>query len=248
MPTSAIGPLLGSGKIAEVFEYGDEVLKLYRSPDAKAQAFGEAATLAIVGSHGLPSPVVHQVASFDGRWGLVMSRAPGEALGAMVMADPTLVPAALEEMVKLHLRIHAKADTRLRPLKSRLVANIARAPQLDPKLAQKLLTGLAQMPEGDRLCHGDFHPWNIMGPPGATMIVDWPDCMSGSPAADVCRTFVLLVAPVPELAHDYVVRYSEAGGIDCDEILAWLPYVAAARLAENVPNEEEGLLRMAGAD
>jgi hypothetical protein len=248
VPISAIGPLLGSGKIAEVFAYGENVLKLYRSPEAKAQAFGEAATLAIVGSHGLPSPEVHEVGSFDGRWGLVMSRAPGEALGTMVTDDPILVPAALEEMVKLHLRIHVQSETRLRPLKSRLAANIARASQLTPERAQRLIAGLTQMPDGDRLCHGDFHPWNIMGPPGATMIVDWPDCTSGPPAADVCRTFVLLISPVPELAHDYVVRYSEASGILRDEILAWLPYVAAARLAENVPNEEEALLRMAGAD
>ncbi len=104
------------------------------------------------------------------------------------------------------------------------------------------------MPDSDRLCHGDFHLRNIMGPHGATTVIDWPDCTTGPPAADVCRTFVLLVAPVPELAHDYVVRFAEASGISRDEILAWLPYVAAARLVENVPNEEEGLLRIAGAD
>lgn len=43
---NAIGRLLGSGKEAEVFEYGDLALKLYRSIASKASAFREAGNLA----------------------------------------------------------------------------------------------------------------------------------------------------------------------------------------------------------
>jgi hypothetical protein len=245
MSSPAIGPLLGSGNVADVFEYGEHVLKLYKSPAARAQAFSEAAVTAIVGSHGLPVPAIHSAGNFDGRWGVVMDRAPGIPLAKLVEADRSLVPAGIEDMVRHHLSMHAKAETRLRPLKARLGTNIALATQLDEPLREKLLAGLAGLPDGDRICHGDFHPLNIMGPPGASMIVDWPDATSGPPAADVCRSYVLLKPHAPEVAENYVERYAAAAGLTTAEILAWLPYVAAARLVENVPGETEGLLAMA---
>jgi hypothetical protein len=243
--THEIGPLLGSGNIAEVFEYGEHVLKLYKSPAARAEAFAEAATTAIVGSHGLPVPAIHSAGNFGGRWGIVMDRAPGMPLAKIVEADRSLVPAAIDEMVRHHLAMHGKTETRLRPLKARLASNIGRAPQLDEPLRAKLLAGLKTLPDGDRICHGDFHPLNIIGPPGASMIVDWPDATSGPPAADICRSYVLLKPHAPDVAEIYVERYAAEAGLTKAEILLWLPYVAAARLVENVPGEAEGLVAMA---
>ncbi len=72
-----IGRPPGSGKEAEVFEYGVLALELYRHPASKASAFREEANLAIVERLSLPAPKVHAVSAFDGRWGVVMERAPG---------------------------------------------------------------------------------------------------------------------------------------------------------------------------
>lgn len=241
-----IGPLLGSGKMAEAFHYGDHVLKLYRDPANRSVAFGEAAILAIVGEHRLPTPAVHQAGPYVGRWGLVMDRAPGQPLASLAAADPTLVPAALEAMVHLHLAIHARTEVRLSPLKPRLADRIGRAPQLDAAMRAGLLARLAQLPEGNRLCHGDFHPFNIIGPPGAAMVVDWPDATSGPPAADVARSYVLMRHGAGhDLADAYLQRYLAASALTEADIRAWLPIIAAARLAENVPEENERLLALA---
>ena len=40
MARPEIGHLLGSGKMAEAFHYGEHALKLYRHPDARSVAFG----------------------------------------------------------------------------------------------------------------------------------------------------------------------------------------------------------------
>jgi hypothetical protein len=161
-----IGPRLGSGKMAEAFHYGDHVLKLYRDPSSRSVAFGEAAILAIVGEHGLPTPAVHEAGPYAGRWGLVMDRAPGQPLASLATADPALLPAALEAMVSLHLAIHARTEVRLSPLKPRLAERLRQAPGLVAALREALLARLAELPAGTRLCHGDFHPFNIIGPPG----------------------------------------------------------------------------------
>jgi len=242
-----IGPLLGAGKEAEAFEYGEHVLKLYRKPGARSTAFAEAAILSIVADHGLPTPAVHEAGRYGDRWGLVMSRAPGKPLAVLATDDPAIVPAALDAMVALHVRVHAETELRLHPLVLRIADRIAAAPQLDDILRRRLLGTLAALPDGNRLCHGDFHPFNLIGPPKTAVIVDWPDATSGPPTADACRSYLLMLQGAPQFADPYLDRYTAASGFARPDILAWLPVLAAARLCENVPEEAARLLELARA-
>jgi hypothetical protein len=51
-----VGPLLAAGNVAEVFEWGSRVVKLYRLAAAKPVVFREAAIHAVVEAMGLPVP------------------------------------------------------------------------------------------------------------------------------------------------------------------------------------------------
>ncbi len=242
-----IGPLIGSGKVAETFEYGSDALKLYRNPEARSTAFAEAAILAIVGDHGLPVPQAIGAGHFAGRWGLVMSRASGRPLAELALSDAALVPAVLDAMVALHLRVHRQTELRLHPLKLRLADRLAAAPRLGDGLRRRLLALFATLPDGNRLCHGDFHPFNLIGSPADATIVDWPDATAGPPAADACRSYLLMLQGGAQFAEPYLERYAAASGLARGDILAWLPVLAAARLCENVPEEEDRLLELARA-
>ncbi len=247
MDERAIGPRLGSGKEAEVFELGALVLKLYRRPAAKPSAFREAATLALLEPLGLPVPRVGEVIATGGRWGLTMSRAAGMSFGAAIRADPALAPRCLEAMAAVHHRIHAAGGDRLPDLKAGLARNIDRAEPLGPARRRRLRDRLATLPDGRRLCHGDFHPDNVVGAPDAAIVIDWLDAACGSPLADVCRSYVLMARARPDLAEAYVGAYAAATGSSRDDIMAWLPVVAAARLAEGVPGAEAALLALVDA-
>jgi aminoglycoside phosphotransferase (APT) family kinase protein len=241
-----IGRLLGSGKEAEVHEYGGLVLKLYRSTASKSAAFREAANLAMLEPLALPAPKVHAVGKYNDRWGLVMDRAPGCCF-ADEMTSAAQTSMYLDEMVRLHRQMHDRSAARLSSLRARLAANIRDAERLDAACRDRLLVKLEAMPDGDRLCHGDFHPWNILGSPGQAVIVDWLDACHGNPAADVCRTYLLMRHTAPAIANAYVAAYARASGLDPADIFAWLPLIAAARLAEGVAKEEDELTRLAGA-
>ncbi len=241
---ASLGQLLGSGKLAEVFEFGGLVAKLYRSLASKDTAFREAAALALAQSLGLPVPSVRAVKRFADRWGIVMDRVEGPAFAEAIKREHDRLPAYLAEMVHLHMRVHSQADARLGSMKARLRANIGAATMLGVARQRILLDGLAALPDGDRLCHGDFHPWNIIGPLGHELIVDWLDACSGAPAADVCRSYVLMRPHLPDFASAYVDTYAAASGESRERILRWLPFVAAARLAEDVPDEADGLMAM----
>jgi aminoglycoside phosphotransferase (APT) family kinase protein len=227
-----------------VFAYGAQVVNLYPPGVPGTAAFREAANLAIVAEARLPAPAAHAVQRFGERWGLVMDRAAGATFAEAMLADRERTGACLEAMAGLHLQMHRASVFGLPDLKSRLAQKIGRA-DLAPDLQRRLLDALAALPGGDRICHGDFHPYNLLGTPERAMVVDWLDASSGPPAADVARSHLLIGARLPELADAYLAVYGAVSGLRRDDILVWMPVLAAARLVENVPEESDRLMALA---
>ena len=239
-----IGALLAVGNIAEVFEWGPRALKLYKSAMAKPAAFREAAIHAVAEALGLPVPRVWSAQEIGGRWGLVFDRVKEPSFAEQMLNNPDQVPRYLKCMVRLHRRIHAHAAIQLAGLKVRLAANIASTNLLDEPRKQRLLGGIADMPDRDRLCHGDFHPMNIVGDLAQPVVIDWPDASRGDPAADVCRSYLLLKLHFAQIAAPYLDAYCRGSGMRRQTMLRWLPYIAAARLAGDVPSELDDLLEI----
>jgi len=244
MDDALLGEQLGAGKEAEVFAFGTRVAKIYRPAAGKAVAFREASIIAMVETTGLPVPAVAGVRTFGQRWGLIMDRAEGPPFAATMREKPHSIRGHVAAMADLHRTIHSKALPHLTNLKRRLKRNIVRASLADEE-QRRVLAHLAKLPDGDALCHGDFHPFNIMGRPGAALIVDWLDAASGDPAADLARSYVLMHGMSPALAVAYVDAYTSRSAVSRKAVEAWVPVVAAARLSEGVPAEQVALLEMA---
>jgi aminoglycoside phosphotransferase (APT) family kinase protein len=244
MSPLALGSLIGIGKEAEIFEYGTGVLKVYNATAPKRAAFREAALLALVESLGLPVPEVYGVWPIADRWGVAMSRADGPSFAEAMLHQPDQLAAYLNEMALLHLRVHGHRALQFPAAKPRLAADIEKAEILGKARREALLRRLEAMPDADRLCHGDFHPFNVLGPPGQAIIIDWPNAGRGDPAADVCRAYVLIRHVAPDVAGAYVDSYAGVSNSDVGAIFEWLPLIAAARLSEGVQGEEAELIEM----
>jgi hypothetical protein len=240
-----LGAPIGAGKEAEVYLYRPGwVVELTRWRKDHGPARRENAILRALAPTGL-APATQGVVEIEGRWGVVMEHVTGPVL-AVRLGAPSGVGAVLEVMVELHRRMHEQvAPPGLPPLKERLVRNISGARYVDEPTRRRLLDSMPALPDGDRLCHGDFHPYNILGTGTKARIVDWLDASVADPAADVCRTYVLIGAVNTDLAQAYVDAYVAATGMDRMAVYAWLPVVAAARLAEKVPKETPRLLALA---
>jgi len=239
-----LGRLLATGNTAQIFECGSRVIKVYKSSAAKRAAFLEAARSAAVEALGLPVPRVWGVHEVGGRWGLSFDRVTQKSFAEQMLGNWNDVPQYLRCMARLHMRIHSHQAIQFAGLKVTLAANIAATPLLDLPRKQELLDAIGDMPDGDRLCHGDFHPENILGDMSEPMIIDWLDARRGDPAADVCRSYVLLKLHADEIAIAYLDAYCRLSNTDRDAVLRWLPYVSAAKLAEGVPDESDGLLKI----
>ncbi|WP_308530680.1 aminoglycoside phosphotransferase family protein [uncultured Paenibacillus sp.] len=57
-------------------------------------------------------------------------------------------------------------------------------------MKQEIMDYLKSLPDGTRLCHGDFHPENVMIGE-RNWVIDWMTGMIGNPAGDVARTLLL---------------------------------------------------------
>ena len=242
--SETIGRLLAAGQRAEVFEFGIRVVKLCRSTGSKRVTFREAAIHAAVEALGLPVPTVWGVQQIDGRWGILFDRVSEVSFAEQMRGDGAVLYQYLQILARLHTRIHAHPANEFGSFKAWLATSIARAILLDEPRKQTLLNGLRDKPEGDRLCHGDFHPMNVLGEVSHPVVIDWPNACRGDPAGDVCRSYVILKLHAEEIAGRYLDAYCGVSGVPRHAILDWLPYVAAARLAEDVPGEQHRLLEL----
>jgi aminoglycoside phosphotransferase (APT) family kinase protein len=120
---------------------------------------------------------------------------------------------------------------------------------------------LDDLPDGDRLIHGDFHPGNVLlRHDGSPVAIDWTGAARGDPAADVARSYLIIrfgtVGPDATPMVRALARvgrrvmwwgYSRARGVEPESMRRWLPVVAAARLAEDIGAERDILIKLARA-
>jgi hypothetical protein len=60
----------------------------------------------------------------------------------------------------------------------------------------------------------------------------------------ICRSYLILKLHAAEVAEPYLDAYCQVARVPRQIILDWLPYIAAARLAEDIPGEEHSLLEL----
>jgi aminoglycoside phosphotransferase (APT) family kinase protein len=95
------GPLLASGRTADVFEYGPKlVLRRYRPPFTTQR---EAEIMDYARAHGFPVPAVHDVTDSD----IVMERVNGPTMIDDFARRPWTLVAHAHLLAELHERLHA---------------------------------------------------------------------------------------------------------------------------------------------
>jgi len=270
---SELGHRIGVGRTAEILEWEEGyVVKLYLEGFPREYIEQEARIGRALRESGLPVPKTGEVIELDGRHGIVFERlGNGKTMLREFASKPWRLSSLVRMFTRLHLEVHGITIPGLPPLPDRLARRIRRITteqvpngswELVERAREAALAKLDLLPQGERLCHGDFHPDNIILSPRGPFIIDWSEATKGDPAADVARTRLLmsLGAPVEgrmsgwllglgrKLAlSSYLKSYLDKNTISRESIDAWQLPVTLARLAEGIAPEGAQLIALTDA-
>jgi hypothetical protein len=130
---------------------------------------------------------------------------------------------------------------------------------IPPGLKVKVIAVLDSLPDGTQMCHGDFHPGNIVMTARGPVIIDWLTATRGHPLSDVARTMVLMSVGQPppgtpglwliemirrNLLNTYIKTYFKLTSRAREQLFAWRAVNAAAFLLHSLPEERSRLIKM----
>jgi hypothetical protein len=163
-PLASLGAPIAAGRTADIYAWqSGTILKLYRDWAPRRWVDDELRIARIVYAAGLPSPVPGEIVEINGRVGLVYERLDvPNMLDAMKQRLFLTLRQSARQMADLHVSMHKCTAPDLPPFKESLGGAIGSATGLPADLRSAVLQRLDSLPEGDCLCHGDFHPGNIL--------------------------------------------------------------------------------------
>ena len=268
-----LGEPISSGRTAEIYNWDREhVLKLFYAWVGLESIENEAQAARAIYESGLPVPEVGEIVHLNNRRGLIYQRIAGPSMFRLGQHKPWNLIGYLKRAAELHAEIHSRTISADLPSQRQLLErSIRQAVGLPGHLRTKVLAALEALPDGDRLCHGDFWPGNILMSPQGGVIIDWNRASRGNPLADLARTtngvlgfletnqsrraFLsygksrlsqvknsLLRTAVRGTYPVYLRRYFQLCPGGEAEYQRWLPIVAAARLSDEIPELDHMLI------
>lgn len=256
---------IGVGRTATVTIWkngsGGQVVKLFHAGIGEQVAEREFAKAQAAWKAGAPTPQPYgPIIKVDARFGIIFDFVDGVTLLKKIQTYPTRIKHYSQRLAQMHIDLACLRPEGLPRLKEKLANAITNTPLLSALEKSQLGDLLNTLPDGSSLCHGDFHPDNILVSEqqgAAPTIIDWADASIGHSAADVARSLILLDfgwrgSEGPKfrakwgaklIRRFYLSHYLTLTTTPVENLTHWMIIVAAARLNENIAPENEALLQ-----
>ncbi|KGX92393.1 aminoglycoside phosphotransferase [Pontibacillus halophilus JSM 076056 = DSM 19796] len=237
-----MGEPLAVGNTAKVYVVENKAVKVFNDNLPETESVNEAYKQKYAYSCGIRVPRVLDVTKQGGKQAIIMEYIRGETIGELLSCNPEQAEYYMSMSIDIQLRIHQIEGHSIELMSAKLTRQITQAPNLNHDWKAKLLEKLESMPMESRLCHGDYHIYNLLMSDKGVATIDWVDGSVGNPCADVYRTYLLYSQLSMSIADMYLQLYCKKSGLSRIDILEWAPIIAAARLSENVSSESSNRL------
>jgi uncharacterized protein (TIGR02172 family) len=253
---------IATGGQAEIYDLmNGKILRLMLKTDDSFLVDYEYQSIQIAKESGLLVPEIFGKVKVGDRPGLVMERIDGPTLTKLFQKKPHLLFKKTKELSEIHYNLNSiKAPEHLLDLKNEIRKHTNKSIYINIECKEFVYNLLNQLPDGDRLCHGDFHPGNILMKNGDPYIIDWCAATKADPIADVAHTY-LLFRTVPKIpgsssiafnilklagllsSNIYLKSYGKKYSIDLNQFSKWLLVRAAQRTYFGFQSEKENLTK-----
>lgn len=239
--------LASSGKADFYRARSGQVLKLYRLSVPAEEVDRYTRIACLVREAGLPCPAVdaRTVSAPDGRRGMMMSWLEAPTMAEYMARRPFRIAAHARLLAQVHRGVlHCGRIAGLRSQRHDLTEKLAAVQAVSEPRRRRLFDLLGELPDGEQLCHGDFHCLNLLIATDGPWIIDWDDASYGNPLADIARSWLLMrfSSDRPWMERNYITML---GRLYLREILrtspearaevsAWGLVCASSRLAEDL--------------
>jgi aminoglycoside phosphotransferase (APT) family kinase protein len=232
---------------------GPTVVRIAPEAQRYAALQREAELQGWVAGEGFPAPRVVELIEPGAVFptpAIVVERVPGTTMTQVMTTKPWLLPAMVRTLARLHAGLHRMAtppagvdaaprlaDKRLHLVRLLLAAHPI--PELADALARtdELLPALEVDPP--QVCHGDFHPMNLLVDGRSAVAIDWTDAALGDRHGDVARTAwlfrmaavgapsraerLVMRAVGPQLSRAYLKEYRRHLPLEQGRLTLWMP-------------------------
>ena len=231
-------------KTKTVYRDGNKSIKLFVENYSKADILNEALNQARVEEGtDLKVPKLLGVTMVGNRWALVSEYIEGTTLEQLMKDHPEKQEEYLNRFIDIQLNILSHQVPLLNTIKDKFKRKLNNTEVINYNTKYELLQRLNGMKTHTKLCHGDFHPSNvIITENDEAYIIDWAHVTQGNASADCARTFLVFsMEGREELASKYLDLFAEKSGIQKANIQRWVPIVAATQKTKEREEEQEFL-------
>ncbi len=251
-----IGKLIGKGMTAEVYAVSHQkIIKLFYKSIPKQFIIEEFEKGKAIYNTGIPSPKTYEIVEIKGRYGILFERMNKQSMLKQMEKRPWKIISYGKKLARMHYKIHQATSSNF-PIGKDVFIEAAKIVLKELSVEEEMfIQYINSLPTGNNVCHGDFHPDNILG----SKVIDWTNVYIGHPLSDVARTYLLINTPFkPEttskiiclfskilkniLSKSYLKEYKKIAKVKTEDIKIWLPSVACNRLLEKIPGEKDWLI------
>ncbi len=255
---------IGTGRTAEAYDAGDgKILKLFYSHISDSHVEREYSTNYLLAQKIDSMPKVYDKVTKDGRQGIVFQKITSIHMGSYMMQNPNRIPEVIRKFSQLHCEINsAVIDTNTLSIDTAdtLIHRIQESSILS-RAEKKIVSEYLTATDSKNLCHGDFHPENVLIDSNSNLwVIDWMTSVICSSMFDIARTYYLLrygkspekkplnVALVERLVCLYlsntyykirIKNRSDTIKFDC-----YFFIILVLRLNDRIPEERSSLLKL----
>jgi aminoglycoside phosphotransferase (APT) family kinase protein len=253
--------MLAQGGQAEIYEVEDNrVLRVLRDSKDEENLKNEIEILKALKYKGLTVPEVYGFTMIGDRPASIVERIYGDTMLKHIQKNPMKMKSYAKILAKLHSELLCmREDIKLSHSRQRASYLIKLSSALNNSQKEFVYAVLEELSEGDSICHGDFHPGNILMQDNLYYLIDWFGAYKGPAIADIAHTYLLMknTPRIPGigwieykimktfanlLAKTYIHELYRLQPFNWGEFSKWLVIKAAERTEHGMPMEQEKLV------
>jgi len=252
--------LIAIGRTAEIYNYSeDKIIKLFFE-NYKENVEKEFNINLLIQNKLKNTAKVYEKIIIENREGLIFDEINGKSFLRLIFENPDEINNYIDIFYENQKEINnIQIQNGLERYEDEIVKSLKTNDFLDKKVINYILKIIQNTEKRYNLCHGDYHPDNLLVENNETYVIDWINARIGNPIIDKARTYILLkFGSLPEeqdentlkrieiMRKKIVEKYIELIEKDIENtelFFKWTLVMAATRTTEDIPIQEKNILK-----